>query len=291
MANPAKTALITGANTGIGLETAKALVEKGYVTVLGCRNPEKGQATKQKLKRMFPGAKVESVTFDLADLQSVKDFSKKALDQGMPLDLLINNAGVMACPKMKTKDDFEYQIGVNHLGHFALTQMLLPLMMDPERPSRIVNVASSAHLFGTMNFDDIMSEKSYDRWRAYGQSKLANVLFTRELSQRLGKEYSLTANTLHPGVVATELFRYFTPDPLPWFLEPLMKVAGNFLKTPEQGAETSIYLATSPRVDGVSGEYYADCRPSPSSPESQNMEVAKKLWDLSLELTNVESAV
>ncbi|GMH37071.1 hypothetical protein BSKO_04944 [Bryopsis sp. KO-2023] len=291
MAAPVKTALITGANVGIGFETAKALAEKGYMTVMASRNKEKGLAAKNRIKTMFPNAKVESVTFDLSDLDSVRDFSKKALDQGMALDVLVNNAGVMACPQMTTKDGFEYQIGVNHLGHFLLTQMLLDLMKDPARPARIVNVASSAHLFGTINFDDIMSEKSYDRWRAYGQSKLANILFTRELSKRLGSDYALTANTLHPGVVATELSRYLLPENIPWFLEPLLGLANNFLLTPEQGAQTSIYLASSPKVEGVSGDYFDSCKPTASSPESKDMNVAKKLWDLSLELTNVESAI
>lgn len=196
----------------------------------------------------------------------------------------------MAPPLLRTKDGFELQIGVNHLGHFLLTNLLLPLIVSDTRESRIVNVSSAAHLFGHINFDDLQSEKSFDTWKAYGQSKLANVLFSYELARRLPPPTSsagTTVNALHPGVVATELSRYMMPDNPNVFQKAAMMVAKNFVLTPEQGAETSIYAASSQEMAGVTGKYLDKCKPVVSSKESYDVKVAKKLWDLSAELTGL----
>lgn len=281
-------ALITGANTGIGFETAKALLQKDYYVVLGCRDTQKAEAARGKLKQLVPQARgIEVATFDLADLGSVRAWAQRAQDFGLPLDVLVNNAGVMACPQMQTKDGFEYQLGVNHLGHFLLTNMLLPLLSNPDRPSRIVNVSSAAHYFGRIDFDDLQSTRGYQPWKAYGQSKLANVLFTYELARRLPPAANCTANTLHPGVVNTELARYLLPDQTAWWQQPLIQISQAFALTPEQGAQTSIYLASSPEVEGLSGKYYDKCRPVSSNKESYDLGVAKRFWDVSAELVGL----
>ena len=202
-----KTAIITGANTGIGLETAIDFAKRGSRVILACRSVEKGQAAVEKVKKRANSEDVIFIQLDLASLQSVRNFSTKVLKEEAHIDLLINNAGVMAPPYTLTKDGFELQFGVNHLGHFLLTNLLLERIK--ESPSaRIVNVSSFDYKKGKINFDDLKSEHSYDAMGAYGQSKLANVLFTRQLAKRL-KGTSVTTYSLHPGVVATELARHF----------------------------------------------------------------------------------
>ncbi|EFN53158.1 hypothetical protein CHLNCDRAFT_26048 [Chlorella variabilis] len=284
-----RVALITGANTGIGFETAKALARQDYRVVLACRNKEKAEAARAKLQELVPENTrgVEVAVMDLADLGSVRAWAQRAQDFGHPVDVLVNNAGVMACPQMQTRDGFEMQLGVNHLGHFLLTNMLLPLLSTPERPSRIVTVSSAAHYFGHINFDDLQSQRNYDSWRAYGQSKLANVLFSYELARRLPVGANCTANTLHPGVVDTELARYLLPGQTAWWQKPLLQFGKAFSLTPEQGAQTSIYLASSPEVEGVTGKYYNKCRPETSSSESYDATVAARLWDVSAELVGL----
>ena len=201
-----KTAIITGANTGIGLETAIDFAKRGSRVILACRSVERGQAAVEKVKRRANSEDIVFVQLDLASLQSVRDFSTKILEEEAHIDLLINNAGVMIPPYTLTKDGFELQFGVNHLGHFLLTNLLLERIK--ESPSaRIVNVSSSAHQRGKINFDDLKSEHSYNAFGAYSQSKVANVLFTRQLAKRL-EGTSVTTYSLHPGVISTELGRH-----------------------------------------------------------------------------------
>mmetsp|Transcript_11294 Transcript_11294/g.28946 ORF Transcript_11294/g.28946 Transcript_11294/m.28946 type:complete len:324 (-) Transcript_11294:111-1082(-) len=283
----AKQVVITGGNTGIGFETAKALSGKGMDVVIACRNTVKAGAAVAKLKAENPSAMVSSMPLDLADLASVRDFSSAYLDSGRKLDVLINNAGVMACPEMATKDGFELQLGVNHLGHFALTNQLLPLLEDPSSSTRIINVSSTAHSFGTINFDDLMGRKGYQPWVAYGQSKLANILFTYELARRLPKDANCTVNTLHPGVVDTELSRYLIADDPPFWQKPFTGLLKMFVKSPAEGAETSIYLASSGSVEGITAKYWDNCETKTSSAISYDREVAKKLWTVSQELVEV----
>ena len=201
-----KTVIITGANTGIGLETAVDMAGRGARVILACRNKEKGEAAVAEVKRRSNSEDAIFVSLDLASLDSVREFAAKVLDEEPHIDILINNAGVMACPYTKTADGFELQFGVNHLAHFLLTNLLLDRLK--EAPSaRIVTVSSIGHAAGKINFDDLQFEKSYNKWVAYFQSKLANVLFARSLAKRL-QGTNVTAYSLHPGAVRTELGRH-----------------------------------------------------------------------------------
>ena len=201
-----KTAIITGSNTGIGLETAIDFAKRGCRVILACRSVEKGQAAVEEVKKRANSEDVVFVQLDLASLQSVREFAAKILEEEARLDLLINNAGVMMCPYTLTDDGFELQFGVNHLAHFLLTNLLLERMKEAP-DARIVNVSSLGHSLGKINFDDLKSERSYNSLTAYGQSKLANILFTRQLAKRM-EGTSVTAYALHPGGVRTELARH-----------------------------------------------------------------------------------
>ena len=204
-----KTVVITGANTGIGLETAVDLARRGARVVLACRSEEKGGAAVEHVKKVTRNEDVVFAQLDLASLDSVRDFAAKILEEEPRIDILINNAGVMVPPYTKTSDGFELQIGVNHLAHFLLTNLLLERLKQAPT-ARIVNVSSMAHIWGKINFDDLQSEQSYSRQGAYSQSKLANVVFTRSLARRL-KDTNVTAYSLHPGAVKTELSRHVHP--------------------------------------------------------------------------------
>ncbi|GLC35157.1 hypothetical protein PLESTM_000285800 [Pleodorina starrii] len=286
-----KSVFITGGNTGIGYETAKALASQGFRVTIGCRDAAKADAALARIRESVPSAVVDFVPLDLADLTSVADCAKRVLDSGVQYDVWINNAGVMACPKMSTAQGFEYQLGVNHLGHFALTNAVLPGLQAANKPVRIINVASAAHLFGKIDFDDLMRDRSYDAWTAYGQSKLANILFSYELNRRLGAGSPITVNCLHPGVVKTELGRYMQADgEKTWYMPLALEAMKLFMLEPAQGAATSIYLASSPEVAGDTGKYYVDCRRATSSNDSYNRETAGRLWQVSQELTEAALA-
>ena len=278
-----KTVVITGANTGIGKETAVDLAKRGARVIIGCRNMEKGKEALKEIQERSGSTDVFLDKLDLASLDSVRKFADNILNSEPVLDILINNAGVMACDYQKTEDGFEMQFGTNHLGHFLLTMLLLD-RLKRSAPSRIITVSSVGHKFASkgINFDDIHYEKSYDSWDAYFNSKLANVLFTRELSKRLEGTH-VTANAVHPGAVRTELMRHsilssalFTR--IHWYL----------CKTPEQGAQTSIYCAVSEEMEGVSGKYLVDCAIQDPSKRAQDDDAARKLWDLSLKLVGLE---
>ena len=204
-----KTVIITGANTGIGLETAVDLAKRNARVILACRSVERGETAAVEVRKRSGNDNVVFVQLDLASLDSVRKFAAKILEEEPHIDILINNAGVMAIPKrMLTQDGFEMQFGTNHLGHFLLTNLLLDRIK--EAPSaRIVNVSSKAHIRGNLDFDNLNSEKSYTPWLAYGNSKLANILFTRSLAKRLEGTGVMT-NSLHPGLIMTELSRHLT---------------------------------------------------------------------------------
>jgi len=278
-----KTAVITGGNTGIGKETAVDLSKRGARVIIGCRNLEKGKEALKEIQERSGSKDVFLEKIDLASLDSVRKFAGNILKNERRLDILINNAGVMACDYQKTEDGFEMQFATNHLGHFLLTMLLLD-RLKKSAPSRIINVSSSAHAMGSgkINFDDIHWEKSYSAWPAYFNSKLANVLFTRELSKRL-EGSQVTANSLHPGAVSTDLQRHSILSstlvaPLRWYL----------FKDAEQGAQTSIYCAVAEEMEGVSGKYLADCAFKKECKGAQDDDAAKKLWDLSLELVGLQ---
>ena len=218
---------------------------------------------------------------DLASMESIRKFAADFLDTHERLDVLINNAAIMPTSRTETSDGFETQFGVNHLAPFLLTHLLLDLL-KASAPSRIVTVSSTLHHKATLDFDDLQYEHNkYRAMQAYGRSKLANVLFTYELARRL-KGTGVTANCLHPGVVRTGLMR-----DLPLFLQPLLKVAGLLMLSPDRGARTSVHVATSPELEGVTGEYFDQCAVARSSSASHDAQSGARLWEISAELTHI----
>ncbi|MET7335490.1 oxidoreductase [Nonomuraea sp. NPDC005650] len=267
-----KTAIVTGANSGIGRPTALELARHGARVVVAARSPEKGEATVGEILRAVPGAQVEYGRLDLADLASIRRFAE-GVDQ---VDLLVNNAGIGLIPRRETKDGFEMQFGTNHLGHFALTGLLLPLLLAAPA-ARVVNVSSDAHSVGRIDFDDLALERGYNRLGAYGRSKLANLLFTLELQQRAERAgVNLIGVATHPGTTATNFVK----------LGPLQPLLGLFFKSAEAGAVSSLYAATSPDVRG--GEFIGPTlkRLTPSK-RARSEADARRLWDVSTELTGV----
>jgi NAD(P)-dependent dehydrogenase (short-subunit alcohol dehydrogenase family) len=279
-----RTAVITGANTGLGYETARALVAKGARVVLAVRNLDKGKAAADLIGRRYPGADVAVQELDLTSLESVRAAADQLRAGHDRIDLLINNAGVMKTTKQSTKDGFELQFGTNHLGHFALTGLLLDLLL-PERGSRVVTVSSNGHRFGGIRFDDLQSERSYSRVGAYGQSKLANLLFTYELQRRLASTGAI-AVAAHPGASSSELGRY-APG-------AVRRIAPLLEQSTEMGALPTLRAAADPTVRG--GQYYGpsgllQLRGYPklvsSNAKSHDLAVQKRLWAVSEALTGV----
>jgi NAD(P)-dependent dehydrogenase (short-subunit alcohol dehydrogenase family) len=280
-----KIAIVTGANSGIGFEMARALARKQGTVILACRNKEKGEAAVGQIVQEYPQAKAFLLQLDLSDLTSVRRFANEFTGHYNRLDILINNAGIMATPFGKTADGFELQFGTNHLGHFALTGLLSNLVIRTPR-ARVVTVSSGGHRFAKMDFDNLNGEKDYDRQRAYAQSKLANLLFTYELQRRFeGAKVDAIAVAAHPGWTATNLQAQ-------WRLIRMLNV---FLaQQPKMGALPALYAATAPDVQG--GDYYGprgwqEMRGYPtkvqSSDSSHDRAVAAKLWKISEELTGV----
>jgi retinol dehydrogenase 12 len=200
-----KVVVITGANCGIGKQTAIDLARRGGRVYIACRDPIRGVEAMKDIQDLSGSSNVHFLQLDLAQMESIRQFSKKFHSYESQLHILINNAGVMACPKAHTRDGFELQIGTNHMGHFLLTHLLLDLLLQ-SAPARVINISSLYHIFGRINKNDLNSDKHYWRWLAYAQSKLANILFTRELARRL-EENDITVNALHPGAVNTDLTR------------------------------------------------------------------------------------
>jgi NAD(P)-dependent dehydrogenase (short-subunit alcohol dehydrogenase family) len=291
-----RTFVVTGANSGIGLEAAKTLAGAGAHVVLACRDPRKAEGAAAELRALHPSASLELAALDLASLASVRDFAKAFSDRHARLDVLVNNAGVMAIPRRTTADGFEMQLGTNHLGHFALTGLLLPLLAATPG-SRVVTVSSTAHRAGRMRWDDLHGERSYQRWLHYGQSKLANLLFSYELDRRSrAAGLPLVAAACHPGYAATNLQLVGPRMDASRFMEGLMTWAnGVFSQPAAMGALPTLYAATAPDVRG--GDYYGPDRMFESwghpkkvgsSARSRDAESARRLWQLSEELTGVQ---
>ncbi|KAH3855036.1 retinol dehydrogenase 12-like [Dreissena polymorpha] len=277
------TVLITGSNTGIGKETAKDLAGRGARVILACRDMKRANEAADDIKRSTGNSNVVVYKLDLSSLKSVRACAKEVLEKEDRLDILVNNAGVMWTPQWKTEDGLELQMGTNHLGHFLFTNLLLDLIKK-SAPSRIVTVSSLGHTFVKhLDLDDLNSEKSYSPVMAYSQSKLANILFTRELSRRLKGTGVVTAS-LHPGAVATELLRYINEYniciriPVLIFYHAFFKF---FCKTPTAGAQTSLHCALAPEVERQSGKYFSDCAVKDPSKLAQDDELAAKLWTVS----------
>jgi NAD(P)-dependent dehydrogenase (short-subunit alcohol dehydrogenase family) len=289
-----KTAIVTGANSGIGYYTAFWLAAKGAQVVMACRNIEKAQFAAEEMRSENPRLVLEIIRLDLSNLDSIRGFAAVFRERYAALDILVNNAGVMAIPYRKTDDGFEMQFGTNHLGHFSLTGLLLPRLMETPG-ARVVTVSSMMHSRGKMDFENLNSEKKYDPWAAYNLSKLANLLFTYEL-QRKFEDHGIQAISLatNPGYAATHLS--FTGHEMEgrksWIR--IMKVANQILaQSAEMGALPSLFAATSPEASG--GEYiqpqfftmWGHPKKSISSTASYDQETARRLWNVSEKMTGI----
>ncbi|XP_073002212.1 short-chain dehydrogenase TIC 32, chloroplastic-like [Typha latifolia] len=279
------TAVVTGASSGIGSETARVLALRGVHVVMGVRNMSSGKSVREEIVNKIPSAKVDVMELDLSSMASVRKFASEFGSSNLPLNILINNAGVMAIPFSLSKDGLELQFATNHIGHFLLTHLLMDKMKSTSRNTktegRIVNVASEAHRITYregIRFDKINDQSRYQSYLAYGQSKLANILHANELSRRFKEEnVNITANSVHPGIVATNLFRYQS------IMNALTSALAKFvMKDVHQGAATTCYLALHPQVKGVSGKYFSDSNLATPSSKTSDKELAKKLWDFSL---------
>lgn len=270
-----KVVVITGANTGIGKETAIDLARRGGRVYIACRDEEKGREALEDIKKTSKSSDAFALKLDLASISSIRQFSKDFHERESKLHILINNAGIMACPKTFTRDGFEMQLGTNHLGHYLLTNLLLDLIKD-SAPSRIVVVASEGYKLSDINREDLMSEKSYNKLKAYGQSKLANILFAKELSRRL-QGTGVTVNSCHPGIIQTELGRHMQS----WLRPIYRKVLFPVYKTVHEGAQTQIRLAVDPELQDVTGKYFKDCEECVPNASARDLDTAKWLWTIS----------
>jgi NAD(P)-dependent dehydrogenase (short-subunit alcohol dehydrogenase family) len=281
-----RSAVVTGANSGLGLVTATALARAGARVTLACRNTAKGDDAAAQIRRDVAGAEVDVAELDLGSLASVRAFAD---GHDAPVDLLINNAGVMAPPRKQTVDGFELQFGTNHLGHFALTARLRD-RLEGRADARVVTLSSGAHRIGRIDFDNLQRERRYNRWTAYGQSKLANLMFALELDRRLRAAGSTIASySAHPGYAATNLQSAAAP-----VADRLLMVVTNRLlaQSAEMGALPTLYAATKPDLEGgtfVGPDGLAEQRghPQPVAPSSaaRDQDVARRLWEVSEELT------
>src|ERR671910_2731300 len=284
-------AIVTGANSGLGLVTARELARAGASVVMACRNLDKGHAAVDGVRAAVPEAQVQLEELDLASLASVRDFAERFRATHDGLDLLINNAGAMAPPRRRTADGFELQFGTNHLGHFALTELLLP-SMEGREDARVVTLSSNAHKFGRIAFGNLSGDRRYFRWRAYGQSKLANLLFALELDRRLRASGSTVKSlAAHPGYAATNL----QSAAAPLFDRLVMKLSDAVVaQNDEMGALPQLYAATEPGLEG--GTYVGPDGPGEQrgyptivkpNGAARDERTARRLWEVSEQLTGV----
>ena len=289
-----RVAVITGASGGLGLETARALATHGAAVVLAARDPQKTEAARATILERVPGARVDVVHLDLSSLDAVRTAAAEVVERFPRIDLLIDNAGVMACPLDRTADGFEMQFGTNHLGHFLFTTLLEgPLVAAA--PSRVVVLSSAGHRQGGIRWDDpnFAREDEYFNWDAYGQAKTANALFALELDRRWSPE-GVHAYSVHPGVIMTDLARHMTKDDFDWMASRAPRGGDFSFKSVEQGAATSVWAATAPELDAHGGAYLEDCSvgvptddadaPSGVRPWARDPDAAARLWALSEDL-------
>jgi retinol dehydrogenase 14 len=273
-----KVCLVTGSNSGIGKETALGLARLGATVVMVCRDQDKGAAAQAEIRAQSGNPSVDLLIADLAAQQSIRQLARQVTERYQQLHVLVNNAGISPSQRALTVDGIETTFAVNHLAPFLLTNLLLE-RLQASAPARIVTVASTAQ--SAIRFDDLQGEKRFSMMEAYGQSKLANILFTYELARRL-EGTGVTANCLHPGVVSTNLARDFNP---------LFRMLARLLFTsPAKGAQTTIYLASSPEVEGASGKFFTKKRAARSSPASYDPASAQRLWQISEQLTQLVPA-
>ncbi|KAI3522576.1 hypothetical protein L1887_00464 [Cichorium endivia] len=283
------TAIVTGSTSGIGAETARVLAMRGVHVVMAVRNIETGRKVKETILTETPNAKVDIMELDLSSQVSVRDFATRYRSSGLPLNILINNAGIVTPEFTLSEEKMELHFATNHLGHFLLTNLLLETMKitsnEQKVEGRIINVSSNGHRFVNKEFlsDQINDESSYNHVYAYGLSKLANILHANELARILKEEgVNITANSLHPGFIVTDIFRHFSI-----FKVLCNTILRHFVKDVSQGAATTCYLALNPKVKGVTGDYFADSNlVKPASSKATDPELAKELWEFSLSLTS-----
>ncbi|KAL2577712.1 hypothetical protein GLYMA_16G181400v4 [Glycine max] len=284
------TAIVTGTTHGIGTETARVLVLRGVHVIMAARDVIAAKTIKEVILEEIPTAKVDAMELDLSSMASVRKFASEFISFGLPLNILINNAGISAFPFTLSKDNIELLFATNHLGHFFLTNLLLDTMKktasESKKEGRIINVSSDGHQYtypeGIL-FDKINDESSYQKWRAYGQSKLANILHANELARLLKEDgIDITANSLHPGAIITNIYKPELSGPVP---TDLMNMLGDYLlKSIPQGAATTCYVALHPQVKGISGEYFSDSNLAKASSLATDTDLAKKLWDFSMKI-------
>jgi NAD(P)-dependent dehydrogenase (short-subunit alcohol dehydrogenase family) len=272
-----KMCMVTGANSGIGFVVSKELARMRVSVVMVCRNQSKGDIARNEIVKESGNQSVELMIADLASLESVRSLAQAYKKQHDKLQVLVNNAGLILGKRTVTADGLETTFVVNYLSHFLLTNLLLDTL-KASAPSRIVNVTSDAHYDGHMVFDDLQGEKRYGAMRSYSQSKLAQVLFTYELAERI-KGTGVTVNCVHPGAVRTHW------GDTAGALGIGIRIARPFMIGPDKGAETPLYVATSPEVEGVTGKFFSSKKEKESSQESYNKEVSKKLWEMSMKLS------
>jgi NAD(P)-dependent dehydrogenase (short-subunit alcohol dehydrogenase family) len=273
-----KTVLITGANSGIGKETAVALASGGARVLMTARDPQKGQAALDEVRTRSDGGQAELLLLDLASMASVRACAAEVLERAPRLQVLINNAGLVLSERQVTEDGFEATFAINHLGPFLLTQLLLPRLQE-SAPSRIINVASVAHHGARrgLDFDDLQTERGYSSVGAYNRSKLANILHARELARRL-EGAGVTANALHPGAVASGFGRQGDTTGIE---AVVMSIAQPFMISPAAGASTSVYLAMAPELGEVSGQYFVRSKPGRPSRAARDDDASRRLWEAS----------
>jgi len=274
-----KVAIVTGANSGMGMATVEALSDKGATVIMLCRSEERGKEAILKLTENKE-RNLDLILCDLGDYESIRNFAKAVKEKYDHIDILVNNAGFISLDRQETKEGLERQFGINHIGHFLLTKELLELM---GKGSRIVNVASGAHKTGKIHFDDINLTKGFNVIKAYSQSKLANVLFTRELARRVA-DRGITVNCCHPGAVATNI----GIDRDTGFGKTITGLLKPFFQTPLEGARTAIFLASDKSVENITGGYFYKCKIAKSSKRSKSKKLAKKLFELSEKLVSDE---
>jgi NAD(P)-dependent dehydrogenase (short-subunit alcohol dehydrogenase family) len=276
-----RTVLITGGNTGLGLETGVALAHDGATVVFTSRDAEKGASARDEIRRRSGSDAVEVMELDLARLASVRDFASRFADGHDHLDVLVNNAGVMLGARRETVDGYEMTFQVNHLGPFLLTNSLRDLLVAGDE-ARVVNLASAAHSSARkgLDFDDLQAPRRYRSFSVYAKSKLANILFTRELARRWD-DTGITANAVHPGFVASRFGRDGDNGRLTDFVFPILRP---FAHTPEDGARTQIYVASAPELAGITGGYWAKSAPATPSAAAQDDAAAARLWEVSEQL-------
>lgn len=277
-----KVCVITGASSGIGKETAAGLARLGATVVMVCRDRERGEAARAEVQEKSGGQAVDLLFADLSSLQAVRQLAAELKERYPHLHVLINNAGALHPTRQVTVDGLEQTFAVNHLAGFLLTHLLLDVLKK-SAPARIINVSSGAHQMGAIDFEDLQAEKRYTQLKAYSQSKLANVLFTVELAKRLSGT-GVTVNAVHPGTVNTN----FGKDAKGLF-GVLVKVIRPIMRTPEKGAETPIYLASSPELDSVTGRYFVDRQPTATARQAQDAAAAQRLWQVSEKLVGLAS--